>query len=143
MFCSVTAVYYAYSIAPKSMESILMGLFFFFTGVGSFLGSILLVAFKSVIYSSKQSDDLNCSQCHLYYYFYALASLQIVGVLAFIYLDRKYFITVEREREDNLFTGNDRMLFTPNLDSTMTSTQDQECSSADGLNESHNSAIYI
>lgn len=140
----MTAVYYAYSIAPKSMESILMGLFFFFTGVGSFLGSILLVAFKSIIYSSRQSDDLNCSQCRLNYYFYALASLQIVGVLAFIYLDRKFFITVERDREDNnILTGNERSLFTPNLDSTMTSTQDLDSSSVEGHSESFNSPVYI
>ncbi len=129
MFCSVTAVYYAYSIAPKSMESILMGLFFFFTGLGGFLGSFLLFVFKSVIYSSSQSDDLNCAQCQLYYYFFALALLQIVGVVAFIWLDSKFSITVE---EGNSSAGNERTFFTPNFDSTLTSTQDPDSESEEG-----------
>ena len=101
VFCSVCCVYYAYSASPKSMQSILMGLFYFFTGTGSFMGSFILYLTKRYIFSSKANvDDINCPGCHLNYYFYLMATFQIVGVILFIFIDSKYKI-VKCNRKDN------------------------------------------
>jgi solute carrier family 15 (peptide/histidine transporter), member 3/4 len=101
VFCSVSCLYYAYSAAPKSMQSIIMGLFYLFTGLGSFLGTFTLIGFKSFIYSSKDTDSINCPKCHLNYYFYFLSILQILGMIAFIFIDSKYLISKADKNEDN------------------------------------------
>ena len=127
VFCSVTAVYYAYTIAPKSMESLLMGLFYFFEGIGSFLGTLIFFAFKSVIYSPIKSDDLNCPSCKLNYYFYMLAVLQIIGVIIFIWSDSKFSMTEERNNNgDNPENDDNPSLFSPNI--SMASTQEPDSS---------------
>lgn len=91
VFCGVTSLYLAYSAAPKSMQSIIMGLFYLFSGLGSFLGTLIISLQKSFVYSSESRnyDDINCSSCHLNYYFYILAGMQILGILIYLYIDQK------------------------------------------------------
>ena len=103
VFCSVTCLFYAYSAAPKSMQSILMGLFYFFNGFGAFFGSIILFLFKPLVFESTRGnrDDINCANCHLNYYFYFLAVLQIIGMLLFMFFDYRYSIA-----RPNAKTGN-------------------------------------
>lgn len=115
VFCSVSIVYYAYSVAPKSMESIIMGLFYFFSGVGNLLGGVLLVSLKSVIFSGENEDDINCSGCKLNYYFYLLGLLQIVGIVLFIWSNARYEIISENTNQliDN--ENNDRGLLSPTM----------------------------
>lgn len=107
VFCSVTCLFYAYSAAPKSMQSILMGLFYFFNGFGAFVGSLILLVFEPIVFDSKRGnkDDINCTNCHLNYYFYFLAILQIIGMLLFILFDYKYSIARPNSKIDNLKTS--------------------------------------
>ena len=95
VFCSVTCLFYAYSAAPKSMQSILMGLFYFFNGIGAIIGSAILAIFKPIVFDTTRGnrDDINCYNCHLNYYFYFLAILQIIGMLLFMFFDYKYSIS--------------------------------------------------
>jgi solute carrier family 15 (peptide/histidine transporter), member 3/4 len=104
VFCSVTCLFYAYSAAPKSMQSILMGLFYFFNGFGAFVGSLILLIFEPIVFASKRGnkDDINCTNCHLNYYFYFLAVLQIIGMLLFILFDYKYSIARPNNKTDSV-----------------------------------------
>jgi peptide/histidine transporter 3/4 len=113
VFCSVCCVYYAYSASPKSMQSILMGLFYFFTGTGSFISSLILYLTKKYIFSSTANvDDINCPKCHLNYYFYLLASLQIVGVILFILIDSKYkIVKCNQKNNENI----NKVLLSPDI----------------------------
>ncbi len=83
VFCSVAGLYFAYTAAPKSMQSIIMGLFYLFMGIGSMFGSLILFAFQNLIYSQKNQDDINCENCHLDYYFYFLGILQFISIIIF------------------------------------------------------------
>ncbi len=94
-------IYYAYSAAPKSMQSIIMGLFYFFTGIGSFIGSIIFNSFKTIIYSSQDNDDINCVDCHLNYYFFLMGLLQIIGMILFLIIDFKYSIVKTKNDDSN------------------------------------------
>ena len=109
VFCSVSCIYYAYSAAPRSMQSLIMGLFYFFTGIGSFIGSILLRSLASFVYSSIKNDDINCPNCHLNYYFYILAILQIFGILIFIVVDSRFSIAQQSYLQDET-TGDEEVL---------------------------------
>lgn len=76
------------------MQSIIMGVFFFFSGIGSLFGLVALFCSKSFIFSSAQNiDDINCASCHLNYYFYMLCVIQILGIIIFIYVDFRFRIT--------------------------------------------------
>jgi hypothetical protein len=132
VFCSVSAVYYAYTIAPKSMEAIIMGLFYFFSGVGNFLGGALLVSLKTLIFSSEFQDDINCPECKLNYYFYLLGILQICGILAFIWSDSKYNLITEKVNNDETNNENIRVLLSPTLS---LATPDTSTLSNDRFNE--------
>jgi peptide/histidine transporter 3/4 len=93
VFCSIAGLYFAYTAAPKSMQSIIMGLFYFFMGIGSLLGSLILYAFHGLVYSGKNHDDINCENCHLDFYFYFLGILQFFSIIIFVFIDRKYCVT--------------------------------------------------
>lgn len=83
-----------------------MGMFFFFSGLGSIFGLLALECSKSFIFSSAQNiDDINCPKCHLNYYFFILSVIQIVGMLLFIFIDRKLKLT-EVRRKKQAMTNN-------------------------------------
>ncbi|KAL5017669.1 hypothetical protein ScPMuIL_007258 [Solemya velum] len=88
---------FAYLVAPKSMKGIIMGLFYFLSGVGSFVGTGLMYAFKNIFFSSDDHGDINClcfgkekRSCHLDYYFFVLAGIELLGLFVFLYVARKF-----------------------------------------------------
>ncbi|CAH1800457.1 unnamed protein product [Owenia fusiformis] len=97
VFAAVAGLEFAYSHAPKSMQGVIMGIFWFFNGVGSLLGTATVYAFKNIFFCNWDQGDINGS--HLDYYFYFLGGLQFLGVLVFSVISYKFDIGVVDKRQ--------------------------------------------
>ncbi|XP_067683314.1 solute carrier family 15 member 4-like [Haliotis asinina] len=111
VFTSVAGLQFAYSVAPKSMKGIIMGLFYLFSGIGSFLGTAIISGFYSTgtWFHSSDYGDINCrlpctmsdevftQACHLDYYFYLLAGVELVGLILFIVVSKVFKLGVETQ----------------------------------------------
>ncbi|XP_035691080.1 solute carrier family 15 member 4-like [Branchiostoma floridae] len=82
VFASVAGLEFAYAAAPRSMHSIIMGLFFFTSGIGSLLGSGLLALVKKFNWVT-DADHGNINKGHLDYYFFVLGGLQFLSFVVF------------------------------------------------------------
>lgn len=100
---SVSVLEFAYKEAPKSMQSFVMGLFFFTQSLGSLLGGLLyeLCSFGNrwTPSLSDKYQERSLNKNHLNYYFFILAGLQFITLIIFLAVTVKYkMIQFHRKR---------------------------------------------
>lgn len=97
---SVSALEFAYKEAPKSMQSFVMGLFFFTQSLGSLLGGLLYELCSLGNGWTPSWDDKERSlKKNLNYYFFLLAGLQFITLIIFLAVTVKYkIIQFQRKR---------------------------------------------
>ena len=104
LFFCISALEFAYQMAPKSVKGIIMGLFYLFTGVGGFIGTATVYMFQGVWFGNYDAGNINCrvpctkskhdgkfnitQTCHLDYYFFFLAGVEFFGFLMFLMVAR-------------------------------------------------------
>jgi hypothetical protein len=71
------------------MQGIIMSLFWFSQGLGALVGLGTIYGFVGVWFTSYDHGNINCDHknrdhCHLDYYFYLVAGIQVLGMLAFV-----------------------------------------------------------
>ncbi|KAK6190852.1 hypothetical protein SNE40_002627 [Patella caerulea] len=119
VFTSVAGLQFAVSMAPKSMKGIIMGLFYFTSGIGSFLGTaITAILNANTIWFVDGDDhgDINCrlpcrppdnivqanKSCHLDYYFYFLAGVELIGLILFVMVSKIYHLDQDEHNQNIL-----------------------------------------
>uniref|UniRef100_A0A2C9JM75 Uncharacterized protein n=1 Tax=Biomphalaria glabrata TaxID=6526 RepID=A0A2C9JM75_BIOGL len=127
VFASVASLQFAVTVAPKSMKAVITGLYYFFSGVGSLLGTAIIstLSYSNTWFNSQDYGNINCrlpcndsghsnvtvysdsDSCHLDYYFYLLAGVELLAMILFLIVANKFGLNVDQlvqtgpSREDN------------------------------------------
>jgi len=106
-FASIASLELAYTEAPRSIQGVIMGLFWFTQGMGALLSSVTIYWFHGVWFFNFDRGDINCYWkhidhpdeagdpddpdhiCHLDYYFFFLAGVVIIGLIMFLLVSVK------------------------------------------------------
>ncbi|ESO97977.1 hypothetical protein LOTGIDRAFT_103713 [Lottia gigantea] len=116
VFTSVAGLQFAVSMAPKSMKSIIMGLFYFMCGIGSFIGTGLISGLNSYriwFVDGNDHGDINCrlpcskkepyfvnnKSCHLDYYFFLLAGVELIGLILFLIVSKVFHLDQDQHNQ--------------------------------------------
>ncbi|CAG5122873.1 unnamed protein product [Candidula unifasciata] len=109
VFASVACLQFAVTVAPKSMKAVVTGIFYFFSGVASFIGVavVLILQRTNTWFQSGDYGDINCRKqcylagkmppgdCHLDYYFFSLAGWEAVGLILFLVVAKVFHLNSE------------------------------------------------
>ncbi|XP_072051177.1 LOW QUALITY PROTEIN: solute carrier family 15 member 4-like [Amphiura filiformis] len=101
VFTSITGLEFAYSQSPSYMQGVVMGLFLATTGLGSYVGSLLVAIVNSASRAQGAEwfpDEINDG--YLEYYFFLLAGLMLINFGIFVIIAKKYKYVNQYSSED-------------------------------------------
>ena len=99
----------AYTEAPKSLQGVIMGVYLFTTGLGTFVGAALVDIVNAITGATDESrkwypDKKYINEgYYLAYYFFLLAGLMFVNFILYIFVAVRFNEKKESARKANLF----------------------------------------
>lgn len=113
----IAGLQFTVTLAPKSMKAIITGLYYFFSGIGSLMGTAILTTLASskTWFYKYNFGNINCryscpvdpsnrstlkvistGDCHLDYYFYMLAGIDLVAIFLFLIVARVFQLSADQ-----------------------------------------------
>eukprot|EP00057_Strongylocentrotus_purpuratus_P034683 XP_796185.3 PREDICTED: solute carrier family 15 member 4 isoform X2 [Strongylocentrotus purpuratus] len=88
-FVLITGLEFAFSQSPKSLQAFITGIYFFYNGIGSYVGSLLVIIVNAASAGHEWiPNDIN--KGHLEYYFFLLAGVIILNMVYLYFITRNY-----------------------------------------------------
>ena len=98
------------------MKGIIMGLFYLFSGIGSFIGTTIIASLSSsnIWFHSRDYGNINCRlpctidrhyvehSCHMDYFFFLLAGIEMLGAFLFLLVARVFQLDEHHRHSRNL-----------------------------------------
>lgn len=99
---TVAALESAYTLAPRTAQSILSGMLYFSTGVASLIGLVIINLSDNIVFVKDASvGSINSRYKPLSTFFFALGIFQVLGLIAFVavvrWMKRATVVTSESE----------------------------------------------
>ncbi|XP_071944057.1 solute carrier family 15 member 4-like [Antedon mediterranea] len=101
VFTSIAGLEFAYSQAPKSMHSLIMGLFYLSGGLGNVFGVLLYDFTTNVVGWKSNKDTANINYMKLWKYFFLLAVIQFITIIIFSFVSQSYEAKEKKARQKN------------------------------------------
>ncbi|XP_030828919.1 solute carrier family 15 member 4 [Strongylocentrotus purpuratus] len=88
-FVLITGLEFAFSQSPKSLQAFITGIYLFYNGIGSYVGSLLVIIVNAASAGHEWiPNDIN--KGHLEYYFFLLAGVIILNMVYLYFITRNY-----------------------------------------------------
>ncbi|XP_054750607.2 solute carrier family 15 member 4-like [Lytechinus pictus] len=89
VFVLITGLEFAFSQSPKSLQAFITGIYLFYNGIGSYVGSLLVIIVNAASAGDEWiPNDIN--KGHLEYYFLLLAGVIIFNMIYLYVITRNY-----------------------------------------------------
>ncbi|XP_064623127.1 solute carrier family 15 member 4-like [Lineus longissimus] len=89
VFAMVTGLEFAYSEAPSSLKGVVMGMFLVTSGLGNYIGSLLINIVNAATAGDEwYPDEINTG--HLDYYFFLVGGLMMLNTLVYFIIAYRY-----------------------------------------------------
>ncbi|XP_071952206.1 solute carrier family 15 member 4-like [Antedon mediterranea] len=89
VFTSITGLEFAYSQSPKALQGVVMGLFLLTTGLGSYVGSLLVIIVNAATKGHEWFPD-EINEGYIEYYFILLSVMMIINLGIFCIVAHYY-----------------------------------------------------
>ena len=103
----------AYTEAPKSLQGVIMGVYLFTTGLGTFVGAALVAIVNAITGAADRNHkwypdkkDINSKHHYLAYYFFLLAGIMVLNFIVYIFVAVSFKEKKDSARRANVVADN-------------------------------------